>query len=35
MDLEDAVAKARTGGIKDMKSITALVYAAAQVGEST
>ena len=35
MDLEEAVAKARTGDIKDMKSITALVYAAAQVEASS
>jgi ADP-ribose pyrophosphatase len=33
MNLDEAVAKARTGEIKDMKSITALVYAAAHVNE--
>jgi ADP-ribose pyrophosphatase len=33
MDLEEAVAKARSGEIKDMKTITALVYAAAHVNE--
>ncbi len=31
MDLDEAIERARGGGIKDMKSITALVYAAAHV----
>lgn len=34
MDLDTAVARARNGEIKDMKTITALVYAAAHVNES-
>jgi ADP-ribose pyrophosphatase len=34
MDLEEAVVRARTGEIKDMKTITALVYAAAYVNDS-
>ncbi len=34
MSLDEAVAKARTGAIKDMKTITALVYAAAHVNET-
>jgi ADP-ribose pyrophosphatase len=33
MPLQDAIAKARDGTIKDMKTITALVYAAAHRGE--
>lgn len=35
MDLEEAVRRARSGELKDMKSITALVYAAAHVNETT
>lgn len=35
MDLEEAIARARTGEMKDMKTITALVYAAAYVNDST
>lgn len=35
MDLEEAVARARAGEMKDMKTITALVYAAAYVNDST
>lgn len=35
MDLKEAVARARTGEMKDMKTITALVYAAAYVNDST
>jgi ADP-ribose pyrophosphatase len=34
MPLDDAVARARAGEIKDMKTITALVYAAAYVNET-
>jgi ADP-ribose pyrophosphatase len=34
MPLDEAVARARSGKIKDMKTITALVYAAAHVNES-
>lgn len=34
MDLDEAVDRARNGTIKDMKTITALVYAAAHVNES-
>lgn len=33
MDLDEAVKKAREGEIKDMKTVTALVYAAAHVNE--
>lgn len=34
MPLDEAVARARNGDIKDMKTITALVYAAAHVNET-
>jgi ADP-ribose pyrophosphatase len=34
MPLDEAIARARGGDIKDMKTITALVYAAAHVNES-
>jgi len=34
MPLDEAVARARSGDIKDMKTVTALVYAAAHVNES-
>lgn len=34
MDLDEAVAKARQGELKDMKTVTALVYAAAHVNET-
>jgi ADP-ribose pyrophosphatase len=34
MPLDEAVARARNGTIKDMKTITALVYAAAHVNET-
>jgi ADP-ribose pyrophosphatase len=34
MPLDEAIAQARGGAIKDMKTITALVYAAAHVNES-
>lgn len=34
MPLEEAIARARSGELKDMKTITALVYAAAHVNET-
>ncbi len=35
MDFEEAVDRARRGDLKDMKTVTALVYAAAHVNESS
>ena len=35
MDFEEALARARRGDLKDMKTVTALVYAAAHLNESS